>query len=91
MTKTKQRTNSKLLSKQDQIIKLLKRKNGASLAELGKITDWQEHSIRGFMSGTLKKRLKLNVANNKDNKGIRRYFIEELIDSVSVKTTEQAG
>ena len=35
-------------TKQDRIITLLKRSNGATLAELGKASDWQEHSIRGI-------------------------------------------
>lgn len=91
MTKTKSPAASKQISKQDQIIKLLKRKSGASLAELGKVTDWQEHSIRGFISGTLKKRLKLNVSSNKEDKGPRRYRIEDPIVSVKVEATGPSG
>jgi uncharacterized alpha-E superfamily protein len=36
------------------ITALLKRPNGASVAELAKAADWQAHSVRGFLSGTLK-------------------------------------
>ena len=70
-------TKSTQPTKQDRIITLLKRPKGATLAELGKISNWKDHSLRGFMSGTLKKRLKLNLVSNKDDKGIRRYRIEE--------------
>ena len=42
------------ISKSAQIINLLKRPNGASIPELVKVTTWQAHSVRGFMSGTLK-------------------------------------
>lgn len=76
-------------TKQDRIITLLKRSNGATLAELGKASDWQEHSIRGFMSGTLKKRLKLNVVSRKDDKGPRRYQIAA--DKTSSNAVEKQG
>jgi hypothetical protein len=75
---TKQKSNSKYqkhVSKQQQIILLLKRGKGASLTEIGKATDWQEHSIRGFISGTLKKKLALTVESEKDRTGVRRYKI----------------
>ena len=40
---------------------LLSRENGATVKELAAAADWQEHSIRGFMSGTLKKKHGLEV------------------------------
>jgi len=81
----KQTKLTKRASKQDMIIRLLKRAKGATLAEIGKATDWQEHSIRGFMSGTLKKKLALNIQSEKNTKGIRRYRI------VEIEQTVQAG
>lgn len=85
MNKSKTTPNTKnsrkTVSKQEKVIALLRRVKGASLAEIGRATDWQEHSIRGFLSGTLKKRLKLNVMSEKDTKGIRRYRIAEVISS----------
>lgn len=89
MSKAKASTKSNQPTKQDRIITLLKRPKGATLAELGKMSNWQEHSIRGFMSGTLKKRLKLIVSSNKDDKGVRHYRIEAGKSSVSV--AENAG
>lgn len=74
-------------TKQTKIITLLKRPKGATLAELGKASGWQEHSIRGFMSGTLKKRLKLNVVSDKDDKGTRRYRIEDTDDAATEAAT----
>lgn len=76
-TKPKSTSRTKQPTKQDRIITLLKRPKGATLGELCKASNWQEHSIRGFMSGMLKKRLKLNVSSNKDAKGVRRYRIDE--------------
>ena len=62
-------------SKQSKIIKLLKRPKGASLAEICELSGWQPHSIRGFMSGTVRKRLQFKLTSELDNKGTRRYRI----------------
>ncbi|HLO79244.1 MAG TPA: DUF3489 domain-containing protein [Magnetospirillum sp.] len=43
------------------LIRLLKRKRGATLGELVKATGWQAHSVRGAISGTLRKKLGLTV------------------------------
>jgi len=75
-TKPTKQTNR--VSKQDMIIRLLTRAKGATLVELSEAVDWQEHSIRGFMSGTLKKKLGLNIVSGKSAKGIRRYRIVQI-------------
>jgi len=63
-------------SKTERILDLLKRKDGASLAELMKATDWQAHSVRGFISGTLGKKMGLTVASVKGEDGERRYSLK---------------
>jgi hypothetical protein len=62
-------------TKADVVVRLLRRKNGASIADLQKVTGWQAHSVRGFLSGTVKKRMGLGVESNLDSKGTRRYRI----------------
>ena len=81
-------TSTKRVSKQDTIIRLLRRARGATLAEISKVTNWQEHSIRGFLSGTLKKRLALNLESEKSSKGVRRYRIVK--NEPTVQTGEAA-
>jgi len=49
-----------------------------SLPDLMKATGWQAHSIRGFISGTLKKRLSLNIISDTTSTGLRRYRISEV-------------
>jgi hypothetical protein len=56
-------------SKQAMLIKLLERPSGATIGELAEATDWQRHSIRGMMSGVLKKRLGLSIASEKEERG----------------------
>ena len=62
-------------TKTQKAITLLQRPKGVTVAELGKATGWQKHSVRGFMSGTLKKRKGLEILSEKDEKGVRRYRI----------------
>ena len=62
-------------SKHDLILNLLRRKQGASLAEMQTASGWQPHSVRGFMSGTVKKRLGLKLQSSKSKDGERRYAI----------------
>tara|TARA_R110000868_G_scaffold132431_1_gene343505 strand:- start:2342 stop:2917 length:576 start_codon:yes stop_codon:yes gene_type:complete len=52
-------------TKQAVLIDLLKRKTGATIDEAVKATGWQAHSVRGAISGTLKKKLGLDVTSEK--------------------------
>ena len=62
-------------SKSDQALRLLRRKRGATLAELQELTGWQAHSVRGFLSGTVKKRLGLALATELASDGVRHYRV----------------
>jgi len=63
-------------SKTAKILDLLKRKDGATLADLMKATDWQAHSVRGFLSGTTRKKMGLDVTSIKPEDGERTYSIK---------------
>jgi hypothetical protein len=62
-------------TKTAKILALLKRPAGASLEQLRKVTGWQAHSVRGFLSGTIKKKMGLRVASAKLQDGQRTYRI----------------
>jgi hypothetical protein len=62
-------------NKAERLIGLLKRKNGATLEELTAASGWQAHSVRGFLSGTVKRKLGRQLASERDEKGVRRYRI----------------
>jgi hypothetical protein len=62
-------------SKKAIVLDLLRRKDGATMAEIAKATDWQNHSIRGFISGNLAKKMGLTVESSKNEAGERTYRI----------------
>ena len=62
-------------SKKSIVLDLMRRKGGATLAEIAKATDWQAHSIRGFISGTLGKKMGLTVESTKNDAGERSYRV----------------
>jgi hypothetical protein len=57
-------------------IDLLSRANGATLEDLQKATDWQPHSVRGFLSGKVKKMPGLKLTSEKPTDGPRRYYVK---------------
>lgn len=63
-------------SKAAKILDLLKRPEGATLKGLMKATDWQAHSVRGFLSGTIGKKMGLKIASTKTEDGERTYSIK---------------
>jgi hypothetical protein len=62
-------------SKTAKILDLLKRPNGATMKELMKTTGWQPHSLRGFLFGTVGKKLRLAVTSTKGVDGERSYSL----------------
>ncbi len=62
-------------TKQALLIDLLKRKKGATIDEAVEATGWQPHSVRGAISGTLKKKLGLMVTSERIGNSSRRYRI----------------
>src|SRR5215469_8028562 len=63
-------------SKQDAVIAMLRRPEGATVDEVAGATGWQRHTVRGVFSGTLKKKLGLTIASAKEERG-RVYRIAE--------------
>jgi hypothetical protein len=63
-------------SKAAKVLELLKRPGGATSKELMKATGWQPHSVRGFLSGTVGKKMGLAVVSTKSEDGERNYSIK---------------
>ena len=62
-------------TKQARVIALLKSPSGTTLIHLMRQTGWQAHSVRGFISGALGKKLGLDVESFKNARGERAYRI----------------
>jgi hypothetical protein len=63
-------------SKTNQVLELLRRPEGITAKELMKATGWQPHSVRGFLSGTVGKKMGLTVTSTKGEDGERSYSIK---------------
>jgi hypothetical protein len=63
-------------SKTSKVLDLLKRSGGVTAKELMKATGWQPHSVRGFLSGTVGKKMGLTVTSTKGEDGERTYSIK---------------
>ena len=75
-SKVKKVTGKKTASgKGATILELLRRKDGATLGDLTKATGWQPHSVRGFLSAQVGKKLGLKLQSTKHEDGKRVYQI----------------
>ena len=62
-------------SKQSRVIAMLQSSAGTTIAAMMQATGWQQHSVRGFLAGVVRKKLKLNLESKKVD-GNRVYHIE---------------
>ena len=63
-------------TKQERMLILLSRPEGATIEEMMETTNWQQHSVRGFLAGTVKKKLGFSLSSAKPADGVRRYHIK---------------
>jgi hypothetical protein len=60
-------------TKQAKLIALLRRPGGTTIADLAKATGWQNHTVRGVLSGTLKQKLGMTITSEKPEGEDRVY------------------
>lgn len=63
-------------TKQDQVLTMLSRAGGVTLDEIMKVTGWQQHSVRGFFAGTVRKKLGFELTSEKEDGSESRYAIK---------------
>jgi Protein of unknown function (DUF3489) len=73
--KTRKQAPSKSKTKLAQLEAMLRRPDGATVEQISKSLDWQMHSVRGAMSGALKKKQGLTITSEKKDNGRRVYRI----------------
>src|SRR5262245_4497551 len=64
------------VTKQERMLTLLSQPAGASIQEMMHATGWQQHSVRGFLAGTVKRKFGFSLTPSKPDDGVRRYRIE---------------
>lgn len=62
-------------SKQESVLAMLRRHGGTTIDAIGRATGWQAHSVRGFLAGVVRKKMKLNLASERFG-DVRHYFIK---------------
>jgi len=77
-------------TKHARIIAMLRSPAGATVARMMSATDWQQHSVRGFLAGVVRKKLKLNLVSEFTDKG-RVYRIKDGNRSAGASRTKQAA
>ena len=78
-------------NKRARIVKMLSAPKGTTIAAIVAATGWQQHSVRGFLAGVIRKRLGLNLVSEQGSKG-RVYRVEDGKSSlVSAARAKQAA
>src|SRR5467141_3210828 len=73
---TSLKTTAKPGTKHSRIVAMLRSPGGATIAAIMAATEWQQHSVRGFLAGVVRKKLGLNLASEQTDKG-RVYRIKD--------------
>jgi hypothetical protein len=83
-------TAARAESKQARLITMLRASSGATVAAMMAATEWQQHSVRGFLAGVIRKKLGLNLISEESDDG-RIYRIKDRKRrTVSVETAQTA-
>jgi hypothetical protein len=76
-SKAKRAPGTRTGTKQEKLVAMLRRKEGATVAEVEKALDWLPHTVRGAIAGALKKKLGLKVESEKVEGRGRVYRIAD--------------
>ena len=78
-------------TKHARIIAMLRTPAGATIAAIVTVTEWQQHSVRGFLAGVVRKKLGLNLVSEQTDKG-RVYRIKDgQVPSIAANRAKRAA
>src|SRR3954470_21300844 len=77
------KTATRPVTKHARVVAMLRSPGGATIAAIMTATDWQQHSVRGFLAGVVRKKLGLNLVSESTDKG-RIYRIKDAATSSEV-------
>lgn len=78
--------NIKPVSKQTRVVEMLRAPAGATIAAVMKVTGWQQHSVRGFLAGTIRKKMGLGLTSETSGDGrVYRILGGPQVDTVPSK------
>ena len=78
-------------TKHSRIVAMLRAPAGATIASIMTATDWQQHSIRGFLAGVVRKKLGLNLTSEQTDKGRVYRIKDDKASPAAVARTKQAA